>query len=281
MPKQAILRLTTLRPQMSKITREQTSRLHLRIVSNKPEEEIMLLSSNNRTQKTTLRLGNNSLGRTTNRDQAFTIWGTIQMLEVSRIVFSNNNSSNQIIVIHKCILWTCRTRPLLKDRSKITTNHQNLLKLEMAWSFWIRVVSNINNSKSLDLQAQIQQNQDRFLYNKRDPHSQEDLAQQSSRKKRLIEPILKMSIITLMEAVNQVTRVKIWQTLSKKRWRRDMKVQEVDVKLWMLLDSNKISPFRMLQALETKNIAHKWFNNRMVQCQSWLGEELAVSIWTS
>lgn len=216
---------------MSRIIRVQTSRLHLRIVSNKPEEEIMLHSSNNLTQKTMLRLGRHNLDLQvviTNRDQVFTIWDTIQMLEVSKIVSSNNNnSSNQITVIHKCILWTFRTRPLLRDRSKITTNPQNHQKLEMAWSSWIRVVSNINNSKSLHLKVQIQQNQDRFLYNKRDLLNQEDLAQQSFLKKRLIEPIHKMSIITLMEVDNQV---KTWLISYKRRWRRDMKVLEVDVK---------------------------------------------------
>lgn len=268
---------------MSRIIRVQTSRLHLRIVSNKPEEEIMLHSSNNLTQKITLRLGKHNLDLQvviTNRDLVFTIWDTIQMLEVSKIVFSNNNnSSNQITVIHKCILWTFRTRPLLRDRSKITTNPQNHLKLETAWSSWIRVVFNINNSKSLHLKALIQQNQDRFLYNKRDPPNQEDLAQQSFLKKRLIEPIHKMSIITLMEVDNQV---KTWLISYKRRWRRDMKALEVDVKLWMHLGSNKTLS-RMLQALEPKNIVHRWllFTNRMVQCQLWLLEELAVSIWTT
>ena len=245
----------------------------------------MLLNSNNQTQKTMLRVGNNSLGlkmEITNRDQVFTIWGIIQMLEVSKIVFSNNNNSNQITVIHKCILWTFRTKPLRRHKFKIllVTNPQNLLKLEMASSFWIRVVSNINNSKSLLLKAQIHQNQDLFLYNKRDPLNQEELAQQLFLKKRLIESIHKMSIIRRIKVDNQVTRIKTCLISSKRRWRRDMKVQGVDVKLWMLLGSHKVSLCRMLQALEPKNIAHKWLPFRMVQCQLWLVEELAVLTWT-
>lgn len=278
MPTQVIHRATMLKLQTSKIVLVPTSRLPLIIDSNQLGEETMLLSSRVPT-KIVLRLGNNSLDpplATSSRGQASTIWDTTQMCEEFRIVFSSNNSSKLIIVINSSTLWTFKTRQL-----RILKNHQSHLKLEMAWSFWIKVVFNINSSRSQDPKVQTHLNQGLFLSSRRGlPKLGEDLAQLLFQKKPLTEHILKMSVDMLMEVDKQVIRVKTWRTWFKRRWPKDTRAQEADDKLWMHLGRIKTSLFRMLPVLETRNIALKWFNNRMVQCRSWLVEESAVLIWT-